>query len=220
MTTIIDDTIEVRPAENEDKYVALRGHSKNADPRSDVDIEPFPIAECSDHASAYAAVMADYRKMNTDQRLVWTRPNWTAVSGRTMWLINIMKIDGTIILGAKMGPSRLEMELKREGVRKEDMAEGCLVNVLQFSSGMARFVVGNFSGPNYILGEEMDFGDAGRADGWWVMAQPDPSKPKAAFYGPFDTWEKAEALADKIETVIWGAEMAASVEHSAGRSLG
>jgi hypothetical protein len=195
--------------EREDKYTVHRGQAKSADPNSDVVFEAAPMAECDDHASAYAAVMDDYRKMNTDQRLVWTRPNWTAVSRGTVWVINIRKADGTIILGTTMGPSRLDLELEREGVQKFDLTPGCLVNVMQFSSGKVRFVVGNFSGPDPILGEEEDYKFAQRDDGWYVMAMPHPpvKKNAASLYGPYDTWEKAEELADKIEAVVQGAEL-------------
>jgi hypothetical protein len=124
-------------------------------------------------------------------------------------VINIRKSDGTIILGAEMGPSRLEMELETEGVKKDHMAKGCIVHVLQFSNGMARLVEGNFSGPDYILGKERDFRDAHLADGWYVMVLLAPPKNAASFYGAYDTWEQAEALADKLETVIWGAEQKA-----------
>jgi hypothetical protein len=179
--------------------------------------ETIPLAECSDHASAIAAVVADHAAMNTGSGLVWTRPDWTAVStgrpfpGTVSWMINLRKGDGTYILGSTMGPTRLELELAEEGVSKDCLVEGCLVNVLQAKAGMARLVEGNFSGPDYILGREMDFGIAHFDDGWYAMVLPAPLDPKngAHLYGPFDTWERADELADKIAAVIRGVEMLA-----------
>jgi hypothetical protein len=169
-------------------------------------IETTPIAECSDHAAAIAAVVADYAAMTTGAGLAWTRPDWTAVSGTVSWHIDIRKGDGTYINGWTMGPTRLELELKEAGVSKDDLVAGCRVNVLQMKAGMARLVEGNYSGPDYILGKGRDFGVV-VDDGWYVMVLR--ASPNSHWYGPFDTWEQAEALADKIDTFIWGVEMLA-----------
>jgi hypothetical protein len=169
-------------------------------------VEKTPMAECNDHASARAAVVADYAVMNTGSRLVWTRPDWTAVSGTVSWMINIRKSDGTYIHGWRMGPTRIELELLEWGVPKDCLAEGCLVLVLQMKAGMARLVEGNFSGPDYILGKERDFGCAHVADGWYAMLLTPTLKNASRLFGPFDTWEQADGFADKIDFVIQSVE--------------
>jgi hypothetical protein len=151
------------------------------------------IAECSDHASAYATVIADYTKMNTGKRLAWTRPKWTAVSGESvLWVINIRKSDGTYIYGRTMGPSRLELEMQQSEVT--DDKPPFFVIVLHVKNRVARYVEGNFSGPDYILGNEKS--GYPLSDGWWVLVMPGPQGHAC---GPFPTWKQAEALACHID---------------------
>jgi hypothetical protein len=177
----------------ETTYTVHRGSACAADPR-EISVEKSPIAECSDQASAYAAVIADYAKMNNGQRLVWTRPNWTAVSGTTVWVINIRKSDGTYIYGRTMGPSRLELEQSEV----TDEEPPFLVTVLQVKDRVARYVKDNFFSRDRILGEERS--GYPLSDGWWVQVIPVPHpQNETHVYGPFLTWEQAEALACQIE---------------------
>jgi len=59
-------------------------------------VEAFP-----NHQSAYSHVVA------ADEHLVWTRPNWTAVSETKMWVISkILSASRKVIgLGEAMGPT-------------------------------------------------------------------------------------------------------------------
>ena len=65
-------------------------------------VEAFP-----DHRSAVGAVAADF---GPEEKMLWTRPNWTAVSDAKTWVISEVISASKKEIGVAMGPLEFEMD--------------------------------------------------------------------------------------------------------------